>query len=118
MNHLKIFKKYINFSKFLVFVLVLAFFGILLFDGYVVMLLIDMLRDGFNLAYATVIGTVVSVMSTFSNGVIMFGVKKYLEKSAKENAVGYDAKTNTISDERIKQLMNETMEDVKEDDFE
>ncbi|MGN1202816.1 MAG: hypothetical protein ACI4RF_05925 [Eubacterium sp.] len=109
---MKIFKKYISFSKLLVFLLVLAFFGILVFDGYIVTRLIDMITNGYSLAYATVIGTIVSVMSTFSNGVIMFGVKNYMEKAAKENVVGYDAKTNTISEERMKQMMNETMDDV------
>lgn len=113
-------KKYISYSKILVFFLVLAFFLILIFDAYVVLRLIDMIENGITLAYATVVGTVVSVMSTFSNAVILFGVKNYLEKSAKENVVGYDAKTNTIAEERIKQLMNANMEDVpveEESDF-
>lgn len=114
---MKLFKKYINFSKLLVFLLVLAFFCILIFDGYIVVRLMDMITGGYSLAQATVIGTIVSVMSTFSNGVIMFGVKHYMDKSAKENVVGYDAKTNTIADERIKQMMKETMEDVEECDF-
>lgn len=115
---MKIFKKYINFSKFLVFTLILAFFSILLFDGYITLRLINMIENGCNLAYAAVIGTIVSVMSTFSNGVIMFGVKKYMEKSTKEHVVGYDAKTNTIADERIKQLMNKNMEDFEGNDVE
>lgn len=114
---MKVFKKYISFSKLLVFLLVLAFFGILVFDAYIVMRLIDMIINGYNLAYAAVIGTIVSVMSTFSNGVIMFGVKHYMEKSAKENVVGYDAKTNTIADERIRQMMTENMYDAEECDF-
>ena len=101
----------------LVFLLILAFFCILAFDGYIVMLLINMITSGYSLAYASVIGTIVSVMSTFSNGVIMFGVKNYLEKAAKENVAGYDAKTNTTAEERMKQLMNEVMDDVKESDF-
>lgn len=76
-----------------------------------------MIENGYSLAYATTIGTIVSVMSTFSNGVIMFGVKNYLEKSAKENSVGYDAKTNTIADERMKEMMMKSMDDVQEGDF-
>ena len=114
---MKIFKKYINFSKLLVFLLVLAFFSILTFDGYIVIRLMKMLVEGYNLAYATVVGTIVSVMSTFSSGVILFAVKGYLSKSAAENTVGYDAKTGTTAEERIKQMMNETMADVEECDF-
>lgn len=83
------------------FTLCLAFFIILAFDGWVIVTMIDFIRQGINLAYATVIGTIVSVMSTFSNAVILFAVKTYLTKSGLENSVGYDAKTNTIADERI-----------------
>lgn len=108
---MKLFKNYINFSKLLVCALILAFFSILFFDGYIVLKLICMIENGYSLAYATIIGTIVSVMSTFSNTVIMFGVKNYMEKSAKENTVGYDSKTNTISEERIKRQMNIIMEE-------
>ena len=111
---MKIFRKYINFSKLLVFLLILAFFTIIAFDGYIVIKLMEMLADGYNLAYATVIGTIVSVMSTFSSGVILFAVKGYLSKSAAENTVGYDAKTGTIADERIKSLMNNMYEPTEE----
>lgn len=107
---MRVFKKYINFSKLLVFMLIIAFFAVLAFDGYIVMLLIDMLKNGYSLTYASVIGTIVSVMSTFSNGVIMFGVKNYLEKSAKENSVGYDAKTNTIAAERMSMTIDEDVD--------
>lgn len=99
---MKIFKKYFSFSKILVFMLVIAFFAILAFDAYIILKLIKMLYDGLDLMYASVIGTIVGTMSTFANAVILFGVKGYLSKSAAENAVGYDAKTGTIADERIK----------------
>ena len=109
---MKLFKKYFGFSKVLIFFLIVAFFAILIFDGYVVLRLMNMIENGLNLMYATVIGTVVSVMSTFSNGVILFAVRGYMDKSAKENVVGYDAKTGTIADERIKSLMNSSEEIV------
>lgn len=109
---MKLFKKYFGFSKVLIFSLIVAFFAILIFDGYVVLRLMNMIENGLNLMYATVIGTVVSVMSTFSNGVILFAVRGYMDKSAKENVVGYDAKTGTIADERIKSLMNSSEEIV------
>lgn len=109
---MKLFKKYFAFSKVLVFSLIVAFFAILAFDGYVVLRLMSMINNGVSLMYATVIGTVVSVMSTFSNGVILFAVRGYLDKSAKENVVGYDAKTGTIADERMKSLMNSSEEIV------
>lgn len=109
---MKVFNKYISFSKLLVFTLVLAFFIILAFDGWVIITMIDFIRQGINLAYATVVGTIVSVMSTFSNAVILFAIKTYLTKSGLENSVGYDAKTNTIADERIKAMMSKTMNDV------
>ena len=60
---MKLFKKYFAFSKVLVFLLIVAFFAILVFDGYIVLKLINMIENGLNLAYASVIGTVVSVMS-------------------------------------------------------
>lgn len=103
---MKFFKKYFNFSKILIFMLVVAFFAILCFDAYIILELINLIKDGFNLMYATVIGTVTATMSTFSNAVILFGVKGYLHKSGLENSVGYDSKTNTISDERINQILN------------
>ena len=111
---MKIFRKYINFSKLLVFLLILAFFAILAFDVYVVLKLMQMIQNGISLMYATVIGTVVSVMSTFSNGVILFAVRGYLDKSAKENVVGYAAKTGTTADERMKSLMNNMYEPTEE----
>lgn len=103
---MKIFKKYISFSKLLVFTLVIAFFAITFFDGYIILRLLNMVENGVNLSYATVIGTIVSVMSTFANAVILFAIKGYLNKSAAENTVGYDAKTGTTAEERIKQMMN------------
>ena len=111
---MKLFKKYFGFSKVLVFALIIAFFAILAFDGYVVLELMQMIRNGVSLMYATVIGTVVSVMSTFSNGVILFAVRGYLDKAAKENVAGYDAKTGTIADERMKSLMNNMYEPTEE----
>lgn len=108
---MSILKKYFSFSKILVFTLILAFFGILAFDGFIIMKLIDMIYDGYDLMYAGVIGTIVGTMSTFSNAVILFAVKGYLSKAGLENSVGYDAKTNTISEERIKQMMSNDMED-------
>lgn len=99
-----LFKKYFNFSKILVFMLVIAFFVILTFDAYIILKLINLIENGINLSYATVIGTIVATMSTFANAVILFGVKGYLYKSGLENSVGYDSTTNTISDERINQL--------------
>lgn len=98
---MKIFKWYITFSKLLVFMIVLAFFGILFFDGWVVVKLISLIENGIDLAYATVVGTVVSVMSTFSDGVILFSVKGYLHKAMQENVVGYSAKDETTAEERI-----------------
>lgn len=97
-------KLYINFSKFLLVILCLSFFAILAFDGWVIIQLIHFIRDGISLAYATVVGTVVGVMSTFSNAVVLFAVKGYLNKSALENSVGYDARSNTIASERITQI--------------
>lgn len=111
---MKLFKKYFAFSKVLVFALIIAFFTILAFDGYVVLELMQMVRDGISLMYATVIGTVVGVMSTFSNGVILFAVRGYLDKAAKENVVGYDAKTGTTADERLKQSMKNMYEPTEE----
>ena len=111
---MKLFKKYFSFSKVLVFSLIVAFFAILVFDGYIVLKLINMIENGLNLAYASVIGTVVGVMSTFSNGVILFAVRGYLDKSAKENVVGYDSRTGTIADERMKQLMKNMYEPTEE----
>lgn len=111
---MKLHKKYFAFSKVLVFALIIAFFAILAFDGYIVLKLMQMIQNGISLMYATVIGTVVSVMSTFSNGVILFAVRGYLDKSAKENVVGYDAKTGTIADERMKQLMSNMYEPTEE----
>ena len=111
---MKLFKRYFAFSKVLVFALIIAFFAILAFDGYIVLELMQMIRNGVSLMYATVIGTVVSVMSTFSNGVILFAVRGYLDKSAKENVVGYDSKTGTIADERMKSLMNNMYEPTEE----
>ena len=58
---MKIFRKYINFSKLLVFLLILAFFAILAFDVYVVLKLMQMIQNGISLMYATVIGTVVKI---------------------------------------------------------
>lgn len=106
---MKIFKKYISFSKLLVFTLVIAFFAITFFDGYIILRPLNMVENGVNLAYATVIGTIVSVMSTFANAVILFAIKGYLSKSAVENTVGYDAKTGTTSEERIRQCCIKTM---------
>lgn len=108
---MKILKNYISFSKLLVFMLVLAFFVILIFDGYIILRLMDYLENGVSLVYATIIGTITSVMSTFGNAVILFGVKNYLNKSGLENSVGYDSKTQTIAEERIKAVMNQTMYD-------
>lgn len=101
-----LFKKYFSFSKVLTFMLIIAFFAILGFDAYIILKLIDLIENGFNLMYATVIGTIVATMSTFSNAVILFGVKGYLHKSGLENSVGYNSQTNTISDERINQILN------------
>ncbi|MCC8067705.1 MAG: hypothetical protein LIO59_00325 [Oscillospiraceae bacterium] len=95
-------RKYIGFSKALVFALCGAFFIVLAFDAYVILRLLNFMESGGSLTYATVIGTITSVMSTFSNAVILFAVKHYLQKSETENAAGYDAKTQTTSAERIK----------------
>ncbi|MCC8169714.1 MAG: hypothetical protein LIO59_05040 [Oscillospiraceae bacterium] len=109
---MKIFKKYISFSKALVFGLCLAFFLILGFDAYVILRLINLIESGKSLSYATVIGTIVSVMSTFSNTVILFAVKHYLQKSETENAAGYDAKTQTTAAERMYMASIEKGKDV------
>lgn len=76
------------------------------FDAYIILKLINLIENGFDLSYATVIGTIVATMSTFANAVILFGVKGYLHKSGLENSVGYDSETHTISDERINQILN------------
>ena len=110
---MKITKKYISFSKALLFSLCVAFFIIIFFDAYVVLKLMQFVENGISLAYATVIGTVVSVMSTFSNAVVLFGVKHYLQKAAAENSVGYDSKTNTISEERIRQSMQYSCDSIE-----
>ena len=53
-------------------------------------------------------------MSTFANAVILFAIKGYLNKSAAENTVGYDAKTGTTAEERMKSLMNNMYEPTEE----
>ena len=108
---MKIFKKHFSFSKILVFLLVVSFFAILLFDGYIIIKLINLIQNGFDLTYATVIGTIVSTMSGFADAVILFAIKGYLTQATKDHEVGYDAKTNTTADERLKALMKENMSD-------
>lgn len=72
--------------------------------------LIDFVRNGVSLSNTTIIGTISSVMSTFSNAVILYAVKGYLSKSGLENSVGYDSRTNTIATERtnITRMENHT----------
>ena len=60
-----------------------------------------MIENGIDLSYATVIGTVISIMSSFASIVVGFAVKGYLTKAMKENIVGYDSESNTISTERM-----------------
>ena len=98
---MKIFNKHINFSKALVFCLCLAFFALLAFDAWVIVELMNFVRNGISLSNTAVIGTIASVMSTFANAVILFAVKGYLSKSGLENSVGYSSKTNTIAAERM-----------------
>lgn len=107
---MKFFNTYINFSKALVFLLCIAFFVILIFDGWIIVTLIDFVRNGVSLSNTTIIGTISSVMSTFSNAVILYAVKGYLSKSGLENSVGYDSRTNTIATERtnITRMENHT----------
>lgn len=98
---MKIFGKYINFSKLLIFALVVLFFAMLVFDGYAVVRLMNMIENGVDLMYATVIGTVISIMSSFASAVILIGVRSYYKKAEAENIVGYDSESNTISTERM-----------------
>lgn len=107
--------KYINFSKAIMFVLLLAFFLILFFDAYVALRLSKFLEGGGSLDSATVIGTIVSVMSGFGETTVLFGAKHYFQKAGLENSVGYDARTNTTTEERLEL---EKMKTVMEDNFE
>ncbi len=109
---MKIFKKHITFSKGLIFALCAAFFGILIFDGYVIIRLMDFVEAGVSMTYTTVLGTITGTMSTFSNAVILFAVKHYLQKSETEHAAGYDAKTQTTAAERMHMATVENGKDV------
>ncbi len=109
---MKIFKRYISFSKALVFALCTAFFLILGFDAYVIIRLMDFVEAGVSMTYTTVLGTITGTMSTFSNAVILFAVKHYLEKAQAEHAAGYDARTQTTSAERMHMANIENGKDV------